>query len=635
MRSPLRDKLARTLAAFGLALVALLPAATVQAKDILTLRVGTVEALDSLNPFETALNVGYEVFTLNYDLLVNFGPNNEPVPGFADTWTQSSDGLTWTFHIRTGMKWSDGQPATSADVVYTYNLELQGTKDGGVLGLGYLDPYLKDSFVTSVTAPDPSTVVITSSRPTTKLTHSYIPIVPEHIWKNVNPSNIGDFLNNPPVVGTGPYQVVESTSQYVRLHRNQYYWGKQGAADEIVIQYYPSAPDTMVAAFKNNELDYIHSPSAESFNQLKTAPNTVALASEGNGFTQLNYNTYTKGGGASTTALQDPAFRQALGYAIDKPTLIQKVLLGYASPGTTQVPPWEKNWHVDPNDTRTFDIAKANAMLDAAGYPRGADGTRVDKQQKPLNLRLYTPNTDPSYAKDAQYIQGWFEQLGIKVSAQVLDEGTLVTDEALDSTKPIKGQLDYDMVIWGWVGDPDPNALLQILLTSSIGSTSDSQWSNAQYDQLYDTQNEATTDADRHAAMAQMQQIFYDQAPYDILYYDNNLDAYHTDKFAGWQNQPVVGGAPFFQDGSINYTLLTDASLATPAPSATANTAPAASSPAGPAASVAPSPLPTNTSASSGSILPLIAGVAVVAVLLIGFLGLTRRRRTATDEDDE
>jgi peptide/nickel transport system substrate-binding protein len=635
MRSPLRDKLARTLAAFGLALVALLPAATVQAKDILTLRVGTVEALDSLNPFETALNVGYEVFTLNYDLLVNFGPNNEPVPGFADTWTQSSDGLTWTFHIRTGMKWSDGQPATSADVVYTYNLELQGTKDGGVLGLGYLDPYLKDSFVTSVTAPDPSTVVITSSRPTTKLTHSYIPIVPEHIWKNVNPSNIGDFLNNPPVVGTGPYQVVESTSQYVRLLRNQYYWGKQGAADEIVIQYYPSAPDTMVAAFKNNELDYIHSPSAESFNQLKTAPNTVALASEGNGFTQLNYNTYTKGGGASTTALQDPAFRQALGYAIDKPTLIQKVLLGYASPGTTQVPPWEKNWHVDPNDTRTFDIAKANAMLDAAGYPRGADGTRVDKQQKPLNLRLYTPNTDPSYAKDAQYIQGWFEQLGIKVSAQVLDEGTLVTDEALDSTKPIKGQLDYDMVIWGWVGDPDPNALLQILLTSSIGSTSDSQWSNAQYDQLYDTQNEATTDADRHAAMAQMQQIFYDQAPYDILYYDNNLDAYHTDKFAGWQNQPVVGGAPFFQDGSINYTLLTDASLATPAPSATANTAPAASSPAGPAASVAPSPIPTNTSASSGSILPLIAGVAVVAVLLIGFLGLTRRRRTATDEDDE
>jgi peptide/nickel transport system substrate-binding protein len=636
MRTPLRERLARTALAFGLALAALLPAATVQAKDILTLRVGTVESLDSLNPFNTALNVGYEVFTLNYDLLVNFGPNNEPVPGFADSWTQSTDQLSWTFHIRDGMKWSDGQPATSADVVYTYNLELDGTKDDGVVGLGYLDPYLKDSFVTSVTAPDADHVVIATSRPTSKLTHSYIPIVPQHIWKNVTPANISDFNNNVPVVGTGPYQAVESTSQYVRLIRNPNYWGKAGAADEIVIQYYPSAPDTMVAAFKNNELDYIHSPSAESFNQLKTAPNTVALASEGNGFTQLNYNTYDKGGGASTTALQDPAFRQALGYAIDKPTLIQRVLLGYASPGSTQVPPWEKAWHTEPNDLRQFNIDTANQKLDAAGYPRGADGTRVDKQGKPINLRLYTPNTDPSYAKDAQFIQGWFGQVGIKVSAQVLDEGTLVTDEALDSSKPIKTQLDYDMVIWGWVGDPDPNALLQILLTSSIGSTSDSQWSNAQYDTLYDQQNQAGTDAERKSFMDQMQQIFYDQAPYDVLYYDNNLDAYHTDKFAGWQNQPVVGGAPFFQDGSINYTVLTDATKATPAPSV--NTAPASSGPT--TASSAPGspvavPLPVTTDTSSSSPLPLVLGIIVVAVLLVGFMLITRRRRTATDDDDE
>ena len=266
--------------------------------------------------------------------------------------------------------------------------------------------------------------------------------------------------------------------------------------------------------------------------------------------------------------------------------------------------------------------------------PAGSDGTRIDKQGKPINLRLYTPNTDPSYAKDAQFIQGWFGQVGIKVSAQVLDEGTLVTDEALDTTKPAKGQLDYDMVIWGWVGDPDPNALLQILTTSSIGSTSDSQWSNAQYDQLYDQQNQAATDADRKAAMDQMQQIFYDQAPYDILYYDNNLDAYHTDKFAGWQNQPVVGGAPFFQDGSINYTLLTDATLATPAPSASVNAEPTAGSSSGLAASVAPAPVPTDTG-SSGSPLPLILGVIAIAALLVVFMLLTRRRRAAANEDDE
>jgi peptide/nickel transport system substrate-binding protein len=636
MRSPLRDRFARTLAALGLLLAALLPAVPVRAASPLVLRVGTVENLDSINPFETALAVGYEVFTLNYDLLVNFGPNNEPVPGFADTWTESADQLSWTYHIRDGMKWSDGQPATSADAVFTYQLELNGTKNDGVMGLGYLDSYLKDAFVTSVAAPDPSTFVITTSKPTTKLTHSYIPILPEHIWKKVTPANVANFPNNPPVVGTGPYQVVEfKQGQFVRLARNPYYWGKQGAADQVVFQFYPDTPDTMVAAFKNNELDYIHSPNAQQLNQLKTVPNTVTLSTEANGFTQLNYNTYNKGGGASTTALQDPAFRQALGYAIDKPTLIQKVLLGYGTPGTTQVPAWERNWHVEPNDVRQFSIDTANQKLDAAGYPRGPDGTRIDKQNKPISLRLYAPNSDPSYAKDAQFIQGWFGQVGIKVSAQVLDQGTLVTDEALDSTKPIKSQLNYDMVIWGWTGDPDPNTLLQILLTSAIGSTSDSQWSNAQYDQLYQQQNLAANDADRKAIMTQMQQLFYDEAPYDILYYDNSLDAYHTDKFVGWQTQPVEGGAPFFVDGSINYTLLADATKVTPAPSATVNALPTtAGASSGPAASVAPAPVPTDTG-SSGSPLPLIIGIAAIAALLVVVLVMTQRRRAATDEDDE
>lgn len=636
MRSPLRDRFARTLAAFGLALAVLLPAASARAASPLVLRVGQTQDLDSLNPFETILEVGYEVFTLNYDLLVNFGPNNDPVPGFADSWTEAPDQLSWTFHIRAGMKWSDGQPATSADVVYTYQLELTGTKNGGSVGAGYLDPYLRDAFVTSVTAPDPSTVVIATSRPTTKLTSSYIPILPQHIWKSVTPANIGDFKDNPPIVGTGPYQVVEwKNGQYVRLIRNPYYWGKQGAEDQVVIQFYPDAPDTMVAAFKNNELDYIHSPSAEQFNQLKTAPNTVALATEGNGFTQLNFNTYNKpipGGGASTLALQDPAFRDALGYAIDKQTLIDKVLLGYGSMGTTQVPAWERNWHVEPNDVRQFSIDTANQKLDTAGYPKGPDGTRIDKQGKPLNLRLYFPSDNPDYAKDAQFIQDWFTQIGIKVSSQGLDSGTLGTIEYLDGSKPAKGQLKYDMVVWAWQGDPDPNALLEILTTSTIGNTSDSQWSNAQYDQLYDQQNQAGTDAERKTYMAQMQQLFYDQAPYHILYYDNNLDAYHTDKFRGWQTQPAQGGSPFFVDGSINYTVLTDATKATPAPTATVNAEPTAGS-SGPPASVAPAPAPTDTS--SGSPLPLIIGIVAIAALLVVVLLMTQRRRAATDEDDE
>jgi peptide/nickel transport system substrate-binding protein len=98
----------------------MLPAAApAAAADPNVLKIGTTQDLDSLNPYQTAYLIGYEVFTLNYDVLVAWGPNNESVPGYAETWTPSSDGLTWTFKIRSGMTWSDGQPATAEDARWT------------------------------------------------------------------------------------------------------------------------------------------------------------------------------------------------------------------------------------------------------------------------------------------------------------------------------------------------------------------------------------------------------------------------------------------------------------------------------------------------------------------------------------
>ena len=218
------------------------------------------------------------------------------------------------------------------------------------------------------------------------------------------------------------------------------------------------------------------------------------------------------------------------------------------SPGTRrsaarQITPFQAGWHVEPNDVRQFSIDTANQKLDAAGYSRDATATAVDKENKQLNLRLYFPSTDPSNGKDAQFIQGWFDQLGIKVSSQGFDADTLATTEYLDMSKPLKGQRTTTWSYGPGRATRTPTSLLVILTTSTIGNTSDSQWSNAQYDQLYDQQNQAGSDAERKMYMTQMQQLFYDEAPYHILYYDNNLDAYHTDKFAGWSYQPTQGGS--------------------------------------------------------------------------------------------
>ena len=127
MPSPLRARAFRTLAAV-LLLVALLVPGAVPALaadgEPLQLKAGTDQDLQVLNPWQSVVVADFEVFTLNYDTLVGFGQNIEPVAGFAESWEQSEDGLTWTFHIRPDMLWSDGEPATAEDARWTYQLIL-------------------------------------------------------------------------------------------------------------------------------------------------------------------------------------------------------------------------------------------------------------------------------------------------------------------------------------------------------------------------------------------------------------------------------------------------------------------------------------------------------------------------------
>ena len=130
MQFPMRARLVRVLGAGALMAALLLPgAASVSAADPVVLRVGTTQDLDSLNPYATILVVGYEAFGLTYNYMVDSGPSLEPVPGFADKWERAADGHSWTFHIRDGMKWSDGEPATSADACFSWQLGVDAIKN--------------------------------------------------------------------------------------------------------------------------------------------------------------------------------------------------------------------------------------------------------------------------------------------------------------------------------------------------------------------------------------------------------------------------------------------------------------------------------------------------------------------------
>jgi peptide/nickel transport system substrate-binding protein len=622
------------LAAFLLVAPTLAMAGGARAADDLILKVGTDQKLESLNPFQSITYADYELFQVQYELLVGFGPNLEAVPGFADRWQSSADKKTHTFHIREGMKWSDGEPATCEDARWTYQLFLDAAaSETGYLGSGYLDPYLTNTGLKSVACSDGGSLVATTEFPTTLLTQAYIPIVPKHIWSKYTLDQIGNaeadgyFANDAPVVGSGPYVAVEFKSgEFVRMGRNPNYWGKPGVPKEIIFQQFADS-DTMVQALKTGELDYVRGTGADRFDALATDPNIGRSEGYANGYTYLSFNTGgTKTGyHGSTSALEDQKFRDALGYAIDRPALVDKVLNGHGVAGSTQVPPYHVKWHVEPTTPRTFNIEEANKRLDAAGYAKNGDGKRVDKEGKVITLRLTWPDSE-DHSADAQFIQGWFEQIGIGVDAFVTEEGKLIEELYGPDAG---GPANWDFYMWGWGGDPDPTSLLQTFTSANIPSgINDCFFSDPHYDELFDQQLHATDETARKTAIAEMQNVFYDAACYHILYYDSELHAYRTDKFAGWVNQPPDTGTPLFGFGYGGYMALTDASaVPTPGPTAVAaTTAPGTS--AGPTATQAPGT--TNTGSSST---PLLIGGVILLIVVVGGILLMRRRATPQAEE--
>jgi peptide/nickel transport system substrate-binding protein len=648
---PSLGRLIRLIVLIALLSVPLAGAGRVAAQEPLVLRVGSTQDLDSLNPYGTALVVGYEVYLLSYDLLVSFGPDLEPYPGFADEWEYDEEREAWVFNIRQGMLWSDGTPATSADACYSWQINLDAIEDESYIGLGYIDYVLGDAGVTAVECPDESTMIAYTPDSSFRPLQTYIPILPSHIYGDLDYEQLGEETFDAPLVGTGPYQVVEwRTGQSVTFQANPNYWGGPLAADTVVIQFFRSS-DTMFQALRRGDLDYANNLNPQQFDQLQGEADIVIVEGASNGWTQLGFNTYGTGtgntianGGPSTPALLDPACRDALGYAIDKELLVERILGGYGDVGTTIVPPVLEMWHVPPDNPRTFDLDEARARLTAAGYETNDQGQLLDLEGNAIALRLYFPDSSETYANAAQFIESWFGELGIRVTPQQFDSGTLV-DRMLPPEAGDEYTADFDLFLWGWAGSPDPNGLLEVFRCDAIGSSSDSMYCNPQYDEWYDQQNAATDPAERLAILTQMQNLVYDDAPYHILFYDSTLAAYRTDRFGGWQNQPS-NGTPLFSYSTLGYTLLTDAAQVTPEPATPEpatpepGTTPApGETPATPAPvepgpeTPAPSPAPPPAGEDTGIDMTLLVIIGALALLIAGGFVFMRRRGGREEEE--
>jgi peptide/nickel transport system substrate-binding protein len=524
-------------------------------------RFGTTNSLDSLNPFKAVEVPSYEVINMQYNLLVQFSQEDlSPVPGIAESWEASEDGLTWTYNLNPDATWSDGEPVTSEDVKYTYERiqeEEQGT---------YID-YVRQ--IDRIETPDDQTVVLHTKKPSVLMLSIWVPILPKHIWEDV-PADESKTFKNEPAVGSGPFQAQEwRRGQFVRLVKNPHYFRGEPAVDEIVIQFYDN-PDTMVQALRQGEVDFIDSIPTRLFQSLEGEPQIETLSSSDAGFTELGFNLYEPNPQAieefdapetSTghPALLDVRVRQAINWAIDEQELTDKVLLGEGQVGSTLVPPPLAKYHLEleESDAMGFDIARAQELLSEAGWEDTDGNGIVDKDGEDLELRLYVRSESTDTIKAGTFISDWLEQAGIRVNTKAVSDNTL-TDDIYAA--------DYDMFIWGWGSDPDPDFILSVLTCGQFMFWSDTFWCNEEYSRLYEEQKTQLDLDERAETIHEMQRIAYEESPYVIFFYDNALEAYRTDRFTGWTRQPEDLGPLVSSTGAI-YTAenLKPVSAATPA----------------------------------------------------------------------
>ena len=317
-----------------------------------------------------------------------------------------------------------------------------------------------------------------------------------------------------------------------------------------------SSNDTLFQALKRGEIDYARKISPEQFKQLQGDPVIKAVNGASNGWTELGFNTYgtgtgktIKGGGPSTKALQDPAFRDALGYAIDKQKLVDSVISGLGTIGTTQIPPVNKPWHTEPTDVRTFDLEVADQKLTAAGYVKDASGKRLDKEASPSASGSSCRTTTRTSPRTASSSRTGSPSSASPSRPKIYDSDTLVDLMLPPEAGGASNKADYDLFIWDLVVGPGPERRPRrvqvrrdrLLVRQPCGATRTTTSCTT-------TSSWRRREDARKAILTQMQQMWYDAAPYHILYYDDNLHAYRTDKFAGWQNQPA-NGTPLFAYG--------------------------------------------------------------------------------------
>jgi peptide/nickel transport system substrate-binding protein len=516
----------------------------------------------SLNPMTGYTATDFYFWTASYHMLLDYAQDfsvEEPDPawdgfdtGLLTDIEYTDDLLHFTYTIRDDIVWSDGQPLTAEDVAFTMNLY---KFNHAYLAQGYLKQI--DGEVRVV---DDTTLEFDTKTPGALYTgqnpYLYFYIVPKHVYEGLEKPK---QFENVPSVGSGPFVIEEyKVGEYVRMVRNPEWPGPEPYIDEIVYRIYKN-DDALATALTTGEVDFAYLDTANIFNRLGTQPNIDTMAGTIPSFIEIGFNSgsayqeaddYFTPHGDGHPALTDKTVRVALRMAISSEELVDKVLLGYGSPGDTIIPPISvpgARWEPSEEERIPFDLEGAAQMLEDAGYiDSDGDGVREMPEGsldpgRPLEFRYFVRSTDQASVDVAPFVSEWLADIGIET------EVTAVTGGRLGD---IINAGEYDMFSWGWYPDPDPSTQLSYFTCGERPpdgkqyGNNDPYYCNPEYDELYLQQLSEPDTEKRWEIVHEMQRIFYEDAPYAVQWYDPVFSAWRADRWEGFVVQPQPEGDP-------------------------------------------------------------------------------------------
>ncbi len=409
-----------------------------------------------------------------------------PVPGVAERWEVSDDGLTWTFHLRRDARWSDGQPVTAHDFVHAWRRVVDPGSGApyaelfyGLRGARDYDGSADHAFGTrqGAVAHDDHTLVVELEAPTPyflELTSLFFAYPVPRARVEARPR---DWFLPEHIVGNGAF-VLERwrVGDRIRLAPNPHYWGAESVQLRSVEALAIENPTTALNLYLSGAVDWLPSLyPVELVDVLKERPDFYSGASLIVYFYRIN---------TTRPPLDDPRVRQAIGLAIDRRQITDEVMRLGQLPATTMVPPGMPGY-ASPESGLGFDPERARALLAEAGYPNG-EGLRE------LGL-LY--NTRDDHKKIAEVIADQLRRhLGIRVAAYNQEWQSYLA--SVDAG-------DYDIARGGWIGDyADPNTFLELWISGSGHNRTG--WSDDAYDALLAAAALGPGAADRIDALARL-----------------------------------------------------------------------------------------------------------------------------------